>query len=127
MKIIKKVMFLSAAMTLLSGCASVAGDNSKVVQVNSKPAGAKVYVNNVPMGTTPTQISVNNTWSPTLLTLKKKGYEDTNAQVNTAFQPIGILNVFFWPGFIVDAASGNMMKVAPDSRVINAELMTTVA
>ena len=111
-------------MAIFSGCASVAGDNSKIVHVSSKPAGAKVYVNNVPMGTTPTQIAVNNTWSPTLVTFKKKGYEDTNAQVNTAFQPVGILNIFFWPGFIVDAASGNMMKVAPESRVINADLTT---
>jgi hypothetical protein len=126
MKIISKMFLISSMMAMLGGCASVAGDNSKIVHVSSKPAGAKVYVNNIPMGTTPTQIAVNNTWSPTLVTFKKKGYEDTNAQVNTAFQPIGILNVLFWPGFIVDAASGNMMKISPESRTINAEL-TTVA
>ncbi len=112
---------LSIAIITLSGCASIAGDNNKVVHVNSKPEGAQVFVNNVPQGNTPTQISVN-TWSPTLLTLKKSGYRDTHTQVNTAFQPIGILNIFFWPGFIIDAATGNMMKVAPESRVINAEL-----
>ena len=120
MKIILKALTL-IMLTLLGGCASIAGDNSKVVQVNSKPAGAKVYANNVPVGTTPTQISVN-TWSPTLVTLKKPGYEDTSTQVNTSFQTIGILNILFWPGFVIDAATGNMMKVSPESRAINADL-----
>ncbi len=121
MKTLIKVALLTSVL-VISGCASVGGDNSKVVRVTSKPEGAKVYANNIPVGTTPTQISVNNTWSPTLLTFRKKGYEETNAQVNTSFQPIGILNIFFWPGFIVDAATGNTMKISPDSRVINAEL-----
>lgn len=118
-KILNSVLFI--AIIALSGCASIAGDNSKVVHVNSKPEGAQVFANNVPVGTTPTQIMVT-TWSPTLLTLRKPGYKDTNAEVRTAFQPIGILNIFFWPGFIIDAATGNMMKVAPESRVINASL-----
>jgi len=125
MKILIKVTLLTLVLAI-SGCASVAGDNSKIVHVSSKPEGAKVYVNNIPVGTTPTQVSVNNTWSPTLITLKKKGYEDINAQVNTSFQTIGLLNVFFWPGFIVDAATGNTMKVSPESRVINADLAVAV-
>jgi len=119
---INKIALLSIVMAALNGCASIAGDNSKIVHVSSKPEGAKVYANNVPVGTTPTQILVNDTWSPTLITLKKKGYEDTNTQVNTSFQKVGLLNIFFWPGFIIDAATGNMMKVTPESRVINSEL-----
>jgi hypothetical protein len=121
MKTVLQILLAATALSSLIGCASIAGDNSKVVHVNSKPEGAKVYANNIPVGTTPTQISVN-TWSPTLLTLRKKGYPDVNTQVNTTFQPIGVLNILFWPGFIIDAATGNMMKVAPESRVINADL-----
>jgi hypothetical protein len=124
MKTIFKAALLSSVIAL-SGCASIAGDNNKVVHVSSKPEGAKVYANNIPVGTTPTKIAVNNTWSPTLLTFKKKGYADTNAQVDTSFQKVGLLNIFFWPGFLVDAVSGNMMKVAPESRVVNADLTKT--
>lgn len=126
MKLIIKKSLVGLVMATLCGCASIAGDNSKVVRVSSNPQGAKVYANNIPVGTTPTKVVVNNTWSPTLLTFKKKGYQDTNAEVNTSFQTIGLLNLFFWPGFVVDAATGNMMKVAPESRVIDAQL-TTVA
>lgn len=125
MKTISKLS-LMLSIAILNGCASIAGDNSKIVHVSSKPQGAKVYANNVPVGTTPTQILVNNTWSPTLVTFKKKGYEDSQTQVNTTFQNVGILNIFFWPGFIIDAAAGNTMKIAPESRVINTELTTVV-
>lgn len=123
-KIIQSIALLSAAF-ILNGCASVIGDNNKSVQVNSQPQGAKVFANNMPVGTTPTTISVPSTWSPTVLTLKKKGYADQNTVINTAFQPVGVLNIFFWPGFVIDAATGNMMKVAPESRTIYASLDKT--
>ena len=124
MKIIINIVLSALAMTILSSCASIAGDNSKMVQVNSTPQGAKVYLNNAPVGTTPTQIAINNTWSPTVITLKKKGYEDSSAEINTAFQTVGLLNIFFWPGFIIDAATGSTMKITPESRAINADLST---
>lgn len=124
-KIVLAISCLSFVL-LLPGCASIFGDNSKTVQVNSQPQNAQVLVNNMPMGTTPLCMSVPNTWSPTLLTFRKCGYADQCAQVNTAFQPVGILNIFFWPGFIIDAAAGNMMKVSPQSRNIYAVLAKPV-
>jgi hypothetical protein len=111
-----------SAIILLSGCASIFGDNNKTVQVNSHPAHAQVFANNLPVGETPVLISIPSTWSPTVLTLKKKGYVEQSAVVNTTFQPVGILNIFFWPGFVIDAISGDMLKIRPESRVVNADL-----
>lgn len=107
---------------LLSSCATIFGDNSKIVHIKSHPEDAQVFVNNMPVGKTPTDITVPSTWSPTLLTFKKKGYQEQTAQVNTSFQPIGILNILFWPGFVIDAISGDMMKIAPESRNIDITL-----
>lgn len=110
-------------MFFLSSCATVFGDHNKIVNVNSNPKDAQVFANNAPVGATPAAVAVPSTWSPTLLTFKKKGYLTQTAQVHTAFQPIGILNIFFWPGFVIDAISGNMMKIAPESRDINVNLI----
>ena len=123
-KKIKVVLGFAGILTAatLSGCATMFGDNDKSVHINSYPQGAQLYVNNNPIGTTPTTITVPNTWSPTLVTIKKPGYQTRVAQINTEFQPVGILNIFFWPGFIIDAIADNMMKISPDSRVINANL-----
>ena len=114
------------SMVLLSGCASIFGDNNKTVQVNSHPQNAQVFANNMPVGTTPVLMTVPSTWSPTFLTFKKKGFADQTAMVNTTFQPVGALNIFIWPGFIVDAISGNMMKVAPESRAVYVTLSKSV-
>lgn len=103
---------------LLSGCASLFGNNNKTVRVNSNPEQAQVLMNNMPVGTTPLCVTVPSTWSPTLLTFKKRGYTDQCAMINTTFQPIGALNIFFWPAFIIDAVAGNTMKISPESRNI---------
>jgi len=125
MKILLSVLSFSTVL-LLSGCASIFGDNNKTVRVNSRPQAAQVYANNMPVGTTPVSVTVPSTWSPTVLTFKKRGFADQTAQVNTAFQPIGILNVFFWPGFLVDAIAGDTMKIAPESRTVFANLSPPV-
>ncbi len=100
----------------LSGCATIFGENGKTIQVHSQPENAQVLINNMPVGTTPALVTIPSTWSASTLTFRKKGYADQYAQVNTSFQTVGLLNIFFWPGFIVDAVSGDMMKISPDSR-----------
>ena len=111
----------------LTGCATLFGDHDKTVHVDSQPQGAQVFVNNVPVGVTPTTVVVNNPLSPPTITLKKSGYETQLAQVNTSFQPIGILNILFWPGFIVDALTGDMMKISPESRAVSVPLIRSNA
>lgn len=120
----KKILALSllSSMIGLTGCATIFGDNSKVVHVDSYPQRAQVYVNSMPAGTTPTMVTVPSTWSPTVITLKKKGYAEQTAIVGNKFQPVGILNIFFWPGFVIDAISGDMMKVAPEARSVHVDL-----
>lgn len=125
----KFLAFISSLFLALSltGCATLFGDHDKTVHVDSQPQGAQVFVNNMPVGVTPTTVAINNPLSPPTITLKKPGYETQLAQVNTNFQTIGILNIFFWPGFIVDALTGDMMKVAPESRVLNVPLIRSNA
>lgn len=102
----------------LSGCATLFGDNEKTVQIHSQPENAQVFANNMPVGTTPLLMTIPSTWSPTTVIVKKPGYSEQYAQVNTSFQSVGLLNIFWWPGFIVDAITGDMKKVTPESRTI---------
>jgi hypothetical protein len=37
----------------------------------------------------------------------------TTIPLNTEFQPVGWLNLFFWPGFIIDFGTGKMMRINP--------------
>jgi len=113
------ILIATGIFLSLSGCASIFGDKNRQVSVNSKPQGAKVYLNNQYMGVTPTNVTLNNIWSTNTVQVKMPNYEPVNTNIDSSFQPVGILNIFFWPGFIVDAVSGNMMKIPSESKNIN--------
>jgi uncharacterized protein YceK len=111
----KKIVLLfiaSATCLALSGCATMFGNKNRTVNVNSTPAGATVTLNGNEVGRTPTKVALGNpTTNSYVIKVSKKGYAPVTRQVETAFQPVGILNILFWPGFIIDAVTGDMVKV----------------
>lgn len=118
-----KMVAVCSMIAVLTGCASIAGDNTRKVSVNSKPAGAKIYVDNQQYGTTPQVITLpNNIYGGKNVMLKKQGYNDESMMVNTKFQPIAILDILFWPTFIVDGLTGDLVKIDPANRELNATL-----
>jgi hypothetical protein len=122
MKIVKLFVAVFTALNL-TACASVFGDHNRRVAVNSNPKGAQVYLNGIAMNRTPTTVTVANPMGANTITLKKEGYDVASAQVNSSFQPVGALNVLFWPGFVVDAVTGDMKKL--DTHNIDAQLNRT--
>ncbi len=107
------------ATLLLTGCATMFGDNTRNVKVNSNPEGAAVYLGAAQFGVTPTTVYLpQHIYNNIYLRLEKPGYATQNIAINSVFQPVGlwnILNLPFWGiGFIIDGANGNMVKVNPD-------------
>ena len=54
------------------------------------------------------------------LYIKKDGYERTYVSVVPTFNLVSLLNILFWPGFIVDVATGKICKY--DDEVIEFEM-----
>lgn len=124
MKIITKLIVSCAIFSVLTGCASIAGDNTRTVHVASMPSGAGIYVDNQQFGVTPANVTLPSyIYGGKTVTLRKKGYQDQNLVVNTRFQPIAILDIFLWPTFIVDAVTGDLVKVDPATRNLDGRLM----
>ena len=118
-----KLALLCALILSISGCASIAGDNTRAVRVESKPAGAAIYVDNQQYGVTPAVVNLPTyIYGGKSITLKKPGYQEQAMMVNTKFQPIALLDIFFWPTFVIDAATGNLVKIAPADRNLGASL-----
>ena len=113
----KKVIQLAVvavATFSLSGCATMFGDNTRTISIDSVPRGAGIYVNGQRQGTTPAVITMPNyIYGGKTITLKKEGYHEQTFALNTKFQTCGLLNLFFWPGFLIDAAVGNSVKIDP--------------
>jgi len=64
-----------------------------------------------------------------MVEVEKSGYVPLKRVVKTQFQPIGFLNVFTpfaVTGFVIDAITGDMMKISPDSRVLTFNLVKAV-
>ena len=123
MKQISALALATLAAIGLSGCASIAGDNTRAVQVNSMPSGATVLVDNQEYGTTPTVVTMPSyIYGGKTVVVRKKGYNDQALQVNTSFQPIALLDILFWPSFIIDGATGSLVKIDPANRNVNAHL-----
>jgi hypothetical protein len=121
-----KMIFLPAMlgfMVLASGCASMFGDNTRTLTVNSEPQGAVVYLNNIQYGTTPATITLPNyIYGAQGLTFRKSGYQDQAVVLNTQFQPVGLWNILTLWGFGVDAATGDIIKLDQSNLNINVKL-----
>lgn len=110
---------LSMGILSLTGCSSLLGNNNRVVHIDSQPKGAKVTVNNVNVANnTPTEVVVKDMFAATVITVQKPGCAKKTVTIQPEFQKIGLLNILVLPGFIVDAITGDMMKVPEDQRHI---------
>lgn len=121
-----KMLKIAAACAIsfaVVGCASIAGSNTRMIKVESVPAGATVKMDGQNFGTTPAVVTLPTyIYGGKTLTLSKRGYQDQNKVVNTSFQPIAILDILFWPSIIIDAATGSLVKIDPANLNINATL-----
>lgn len=128
LKRIGQVIVLGLAIASLQGCATLCGDNSRIVAVQSYPQGAGIYVDGMRQGTTPSNITLPTyIYGGKTILLKKEGYQDQAVVVNSKFQPCSLWNLLMWPCFIVDAATGNLVKIDPANLNVQSTLDTVPA
>jgi hypothetical protein len=114
LKKIAQSAVISVILLSLTGCATIAGDNTRTVCVNSHPQGAGIYIEGQRHGTTPANITLSNyIYNGKTVTLKKDGYYDQTMTINSKFQPCSLWNLILCPGFLIDAATGNIVKINP--------------
>jgi hypothetical protein len=105
-----RAAFASAFVVWLSGCATIFTGSNDNITFKSVPEGAKVEINGNSVGRTPVTVPVKRALTPPQVMLKLDGYDQRSILLQNGFNGISILNIFFWPGFIVDAATGTLMK-----------------
>jgi len=104
------VVLLSAGLV---GCATLFTGTRDNVTISSNPAGALVLVDGLEMGRTPATIPIKRGFGDKVVTLRMEGQADRTFELQSTFNVATLVNIFFWPGFIVDAATGAMMKYSP--------------
>lgn len=92
-----------------SGCGTLFTGTTTLFTISSEPEKAKVYVNGLYIGTTPTSTSLKKDKDYNIL-VKKEGYEDASAVVTRSFNAVSILNLLSPICWIVDIVTGGMWK-----------------
>lgn len=111
----KKSIFACFVAASLSGCATIFTGTHDQISVSTEPSGAKLYLNGNDMGRTPVTVPVGRSLGTTMMTVKKQGYEDKSFALQSSFNTIAILDIFLWPTFIIDAATGSIVKYSQTS------------
>ena len=127
----KKIALMLGAL-ILSGCATIFSGTSQTINVKVVDAGNQQLLSNVSctvsdgngithsIVTNPSAISVSKGNGAIRIDCKKAGYKQLNMAVGDSFNALTVVNVLFWPGFIVDAVSGAYKKY-PSHYQINME------
>lgn len=104
-------LYAVTAALLLSGCATLFSGTDDQVTFRSEPSGAKVIIDGITVATTPATVEVDR---PGLedrdVTVQLEGYDPMTFELDKEFNKTSILNIFFWPGFVIDALTGAMFK-----------------
>jgi hypothetical protein len=116
----KSIVALGSAL-LLSSCATILSGTSQTLNVRVidqdkdllENAHCTVYDGgggSYALTNNPGTVKVTRSGGSVTVNCSKKGYKQLNTSVGDSFNAVTIANILFWPGFIVDAASGSYKK-----------------
>jgi hypothetical protein len=119
---VKKNRFAVAALGLaLAGCATIMQGSRQAVGVSSTPTGASVFVDDQPAGVTPTTVNLTRK-DHHVVRLELAGYQPYEIQLTRGVSGWVWGNLVFGglPGLAVDALTGGLYKLTPNT--VNATL-----
>ena len=108
--------FLPLLLTLFlgSGCATVFTGTADDVYFTSQPAGAMVYLEGHPLGRTPIITRVPRRTRARYVTFELEGHHPISQLMSNRVNGVTFINLLWWPGFIVDAVTGAIVKLEYD-------------
>ena len=105
---------------MASGCGTIINGSNQDVAFNSSPTGARVTVDGLQMGTTPTVIGLSRKDSHTV-EFSLDGYENQSMIINRSVSGWVWGNLVFGGlvGLVVDLSTGGMYKLTPEQVQMN--------
>lgn len=97
----------------MSSCSTILSGTKQNIQINSEPSGAKIMINGIEKGKTPSTVRVKKSMDGESISLVKEGYETKTFQPEPSFNEISVLNLFNLIFWAIDFASGSLWKYDP--------------
>lgn len=101
-----------ATLMLLTSCASMFGNDSDQLTIHSNDPNAKIMVDGNVVGTGSTTYTLPR-GKTAVIKASKEGCQDRSVTTGRSIVGATWFNILFWPGFIVDAVTGDMHKANP--------------
>ena len=125
MRNICKIIIAITLCATASGCASLFGESHQVINLNSKPEGAKVNIYNkrgkkVFAGTTPTVVTLRKKdkffeGEDYVVRFKRHHYQSHTVYLNRSYSGWYLTNILNIVGlFLIDPMTGAMWTYSPD-------------
>lgn len=136
-KNLKTLLITFSSVFLLQGCATIFSKSTQTIRIQAVDIhtkeiieGCSCYITDSSGGsylvsTNPGSAQVNRSQGTLNVTCRKDGYRQINTSVGDDFNSTSLVNILFWPGFLVDAATGAYKKY-PSHYVINMEKIKTI-
>lgn len=105
-------------LVLLNGCATLTRGPIKRVSINTNPSGATVIEENKTESTTPCLIHFSG-FENQKLSIRKEGYEPADILITKRVLGRVWWNLLFFPGFVIDFATGSAWRLEPEKVDIN--------
>jgi len=105
----KKAMLCLATVAIIfsQGCCTIFCDGTENISIKSNPPGAKVEIGQYE-GVTPCDLRIPRGKS---LPVQANYMGKTKTQtLEKGIEPIYFINILFWPGLIIDLATGKMWQ-----------------
>ena len=104
---------LAVLLATVPGCATIFSGSQSYVLLETRPPGAEVYVDGQPRGRTPMEVGMRSSSDHTVQ-LRRPGYQDVTVQLFSSFNAVSLWNIFVWPGFLIDLATGAIWETDQD-------------
>lgn len=105
------LLFLLSMMLFFNqSCCSIFTSGPQTISVDSKPEGAKVQIG-PHKGTTPYKVSLPR--GKDYVIVASYGKDSETLTLNKNIEGVYWVNILFWPGLIIDLATGKMFKYEP--------------
>jgi len=103
---------VAASISVLSGCATISGGTSEVVEVNTTPTDAKITIDGQQEFKSPASISLAR-GKDHMIVIEKDGYKPATISTQREFRGMATVGgniLWLLPGVIVDGLSGAMYE-----------------
>jgi len=110
---IRNLLFIAFVMAFMTSCATIFTGTKSKVNITSIPSGARILVDGIDRGVTPSVVKLKRGFDSQSVTLKLDGYSDKIFEPEQTFQIVSVLNFTNLLGWGIDAITGSIKKYNP--------------